>query len=216
MLRLYFFISIENVIFAAQIQFESTMQLSLLEILASFMVLFAIIDILGSIPIILDIKVKTGTIYPGKTTIVAYIIMLLFLFIGEPLLGIFGVDISSFAIAGSIILLLMGLEMVLGIQLFKHDTGGSGAIVPIAFPLIAGAGSITTLLSLRAEYHSLNILVALSLNMIIVYLVLRLTTFFERILGPNGLHILRKFFGIILLAISIKLFLSNTGIEITK
>ena len=192
------------------------MQFSLLEILASFMVLFAIIDILGSIPIILDIKVKTGTIYPGKTTIVAYIIMLLFLFIGEPLLGIFGVDISSFAIAGSIILLLMGLEMVLGIQLFKHDTGGSGAIVPIAFPLIAGAGSITTLLSLRAEYHSVNILVALSLNMIIVYLVLWLTTFFERILGPNGLHILRKFFGIILLAISIKLFLSNTGIEITK
>jgi multiple antibiotic resistance protein len=192
------------------------MQFSLLEILASFMVLFAIIDILGSIPIILDIKGKTGTIHPGKTTIVAYVIMLLFLFIGEPLLGIFGVDISSFAIAGSIILLLMGLEMVLGIQLFKHDTGGSGAIVPIAFPLIAGAGSITTLLSLRAEYHSVNILVALSLNMIIVYLVLRLTTFFERILGPNGLHILRKFFGIILLAISIKLFLSNTGIEITK
>ena len=192
------------------------MQFSLLEILASFMVLFAIIDILGSIPIILDIKVKTGTIYPGKTTIVAYVIMLLFLFIGEPLLGIFGVDISSFAIAGSIILLLMGLEMVMGIQLFKHDTGGSGAIVPIAFPLIAGAGSITTLLSLRAEYHTVNILVALSLNMIIVYLVLRLTTFFERILGPNGLHILRKFFGIILLAISIKLFLSNTGIEITK
>jgi multiple antibiotic resistance protein len=192
------------------------MQFSLLEILASFMVLFAIIDILGSIPIILDIKVKTGTIFPGKTTIVAYLIMVAFLFIGEPLLGIFGVDISSFAIAGSIILLLMGLEMVLGVQLFKHESGGSGAIVPIAFPLIAGAGSITTLLSLRAEYHSVNILVALSLNMIIVYLVLRLTTFFERILGPNGLHILRKFFGIILLAISIKLFLSNTGIEIPK
>ena len=192
------------------------MQFSLLEILASFMVLFAIIDILGSIPIILDIKVKTGTIQPGKTTIVAYAIMLLFLFIGEPLLGLFGVDISSFAIAGSIILLLMGLEMVLGIQLFKHESGGSGAIVPIAFPLIAGAGSITTLLSLRAEYHTVNILIALSLNMIIVYLVLRLTTFFERILGPNGLHILRKFFGIILLAIAIRLFLSNTGIELAK
>ena len=192
------------------------MNLSLLEILAAFMVLFAIIDILGSIPIILDIKVKTGAIHPGKTTIVAYIIMVAFLFIGEPLLGVFGVDISSFAIAGSIILLLMGLEMVLGVQLFKHESGGSGAIVPIAFPLIAGAGSITTLLSLRAEYHSVNILVALSLNMIIVYLVLRLTTWFERILGPNGLHILRKFFGIILLAISIKLFLSNTGIEISK
>ena len=192
------------------------MHLSLLEILASFMVLFAIIDILGSIPIILDVKAKTGNIYPGKTTFVAYGIMLLFLFIGEPLLGLFGVDISSFAIAGSIILLLMGLEMVLGIQLFKHESGGGGAIVPIAFPLIAGAGSITTLLSLRAEYHIVNILLALSLNMIIVYLVLRLTTFFERILGPNGLHILRKFFGIILLAISIKLFLSNTGIEIPK
>jgi len=192
------------------------MHLSLLEILATFMVLFAIIDILGSIPIILDVKAKTGSIYPGKTTLVAYGIMLLFLFVGEPLLGLFGVDISSFAIAGSIILLLMGLEMVLGIQLFKHESGGSGAIVPIAFPLIAGAGSITTLLSLRAEYHFINILVALSLNMIIVYLVLRLTTFFERILGPNGLHILRKFFGIILLAISIKLFLSNTGIEIPK
>jgi multiple antibiotic resistance protein len=216
MLRLYFFISLESLNFAGQIKNESAMHFNLLEILATFMVLFAIIDILGSIPIILDVKAKTGAIYPGKTTIVAYGIMLLFLFIGEPLLGLFGVDISSFAIAGSIILLLMGLEMVLGIQLFKHDLGGSGAIVPIAFPLIAGAGSITTLLSLRAEYHFVNILVALSLNMIIVYLVLRLTTFFERILGPNGLHILRKFFGIILLAISIKLFLSNTGIDIAK
>jgi multiple antibiotic resistance protein len=192
------------------------MHLNLTEIVATFMVLFAIIDILGSIPIILDIKNRTGAIRPLQTTVVAYAIMLLFLFIGEPLLGLFGVDISSLAIAGSIILLLMGLEMVLGIQLFKHETGGSGAIVPIAFPLIAGAGSITTLLSLRAEYHEINILVALSINMIIVYLVLRLTTLFERILGPNGLHILRKFFGIILLAIAIRLFLSNTGINLTK
>ena len=192
------------------------MHFNILEILATFMVLFAIIDILGSIPIILDVKSKTGALYPGKTTLVAYGIMLLFLFIGEPLLGLFGVDISSFAIAGSVILFLMGLEMVLGIQLFKHDSGGGGAIVPIAFPLIAGAGSITTLLSLRAEYHSINILIALSLNMIIVYLVLRLTTLFERLLGPNGLHILRKFFGIILLAIAIRLFMSNMGIEVTK
>ena len=179
------------------------MPVSIMEILAAFMVLFAIIDILGSIPIILDIKSKTGTLLPGKTTLIAFTIMILFLFIGEPLLGVFGVDISSFAIAGSIILLLMGLEMVLGIQLFKHESGGSGTIVPIAFPLIAGAGSITTLLSLRAEYHTINILIALSINMIIVYLVLRLTTLFERILGPNGLHIIRKFFGIILLAIAI-------------
>ena len=192
------------------------MHINIMEILAAFMVLFAIIDILGSIPIILDIQSKTGAIYPAKTTLVAYGIMLLFLFIGEPLLAVFGVDISSFAIAGSIILLLMGLEMILGIKLFQHESDGSGAIVPIAFPLIAGAGSITTLLSLRAEYHSINILLALSLNMIIVYLVLRLTGFFERLLGPNGLHILRKFFGIILLAIAIRLFLSNTGIEIPK
>jgi multiple antibiotic resistance protein len=193
------------------------MHLNLMEILAAFMVLFAVIDILGSIPIILDIKAKTGVLFPAKTTLVAFGIMLLFLFIGEPLLALFGVDISSFAIAGSIILLLMGLEMVLGVQIFKHESGGgSGAIVPIAFPLIAGAGSITTLLSLRAEYQTINILVALLLNMVIVYLVLRLTTIFERILGPNGLHILRKFFGIILLAIAIRLFLSNTGIEIPK
>lgn len=191
-------------------------QFNAMEILAAFMVLFAIIDILGSIPIILDIKGKTGTIYPVKTTLVAFGIMLLFLIIGEPLLALFGVDIYSFAIAGSIVLLLMGLEMILGIQLFKHEVAGGGAVIPIAFPLIAGAGSITTLLSLRAEYHILNIFVALSLNMIIVYLVLRLTTFFERMLGPNGLHILRKFFGIILLAISIKLFISNTGIELPK
>jgi multiple antibiotic resistance protein len=190
--------------------------LNIVEILATFMVLFAIIDVLGSIPIILDIQSKIGAIYPARTTLVAFGIMLLFLFIGEPLLGIFGVDISSFAIAGSVILFLMGIEMVLGIQLFKNDSSGGGAIVPIAFPLIAGAGSITTLLSLRAEYHTINILIALSLNMIIVYLVLRLTTLFERLLGPNGLHILRKFFGIILLAIAIKLFMSNTGIELSK
>lgn len=190
------------------------MHLDIMEIVAAFMVLFAIIDILGSIPIILDIKEKTGALFPMKTTLVAFVIMLLFHFIGEPLLGVFGVDVSSFAIAGSVILFLMGLEMVMGITLFKLESGGSGAIVPIAFPLIAGAGSITTLLSLRAEYHSINILIALSLNMIIVYLVLRLTTTFERVLGPNGLHILKKFFGIILLAIAIKLFMSNLGIEV--
>lgn len=193
------------------------MQINFLEIFAAFMVLFAIIDIFGSIPIILGIKSKIGNIYPLKTTLVAYGIMLLFLFIGEPLLGIFGVDISSFAIAGSIVLLLLGIEMVLGIELFKIDTspGSSGAIVPIAFPLIAGAGSITSLLSLRAEYQTVNILIALSLNIVVVYLVLRLTDWFEKILGPSGIHIIKKFFGIILLAIAVKLFLSNTGIELT-
>jgi len=193
------------------------MHINFLEIFAVFMVLFAIIDIFGSIPIILGIKAKIGNIYPGKTTLVAYGIMLLFLFIGEPLLGIFGVDISSFAIAGSFVLLLIGMEMVLGIELFRNEsTGSSGAIVPIAFPIIAGAGSITSLLSLKAEYHTINILIALTLNILLVYLVLRLTDWFEKILGPSGLHILRKFFGIILLAIAVKLFMSNTGIDLGK
>lgn len=192
------------------------MQINLLEIVAAFMVLFAIIDIFGSIPIILSIKAKTGDVNALKTTMVAYGIMLLFLFIGEPLLGIFGVDISSFAIAGSFVLLLIGLEMILGIELFKNEPGGSGAIVPIAFPLIAGAGSITSLLSLRAEYHSANILIALTLNMVVVFLVLHLTTWFEKVLGSSGLHIIKKFFGIILLAIAVRLFLSNTGIELGK
>jgi multiple antibiotic resistance protein len=188
------------------------MQLSLIQIFASFMVLFAIIDIPGSIPIILDIKAKTGDIEAGKTSLVAFGIFMAFLFIGSPLLSVFGIDVSSFAIAGSFIIFLIGIEMVLGIELFKHVSTGGGSIVPIAFPLIAGAGSITTILSLKAEYQTINILIALILNMIIVYFVLRLTSFFERILGDAGLQILKKVFGIILLSIAIKLFISNTGI----
>ena len=171
------------------------MHLSLIEIFASFMVLFAIIDIPGSIPIILDIKAKTGDIESGKTSFVAFGIFIAFLFIGSPLLSVFGIDVSSFAIAGSFIIFLIGMEMVLGIELFKHESSGGGSIVPIAFPLIAGAGSITTILSLKAEYNNINILIALVLNMIIVYFVLRLTSLFERILGPAGLHILKKIFG---------------------
>jgi multiple antibiotic resistance protein len=188
------------------------MHISLLEIFASFMVLFAIIDITGSIPIILDIKSKTGDIQPGKASLVAFIIFMAFLFIGSPLLGVFGIDVSSFAIAGSFIIFLISMEMVLGIELFKYNSSGGGSIVPIAFPLIAGAGSITTILSLKAEYQTINILIALILNMIIVYMVLRLTSFFEKLLGPVGLNILKKLFGIILLSIAIKLFISNTGI----
>ncbi len=176
------------------------------------MVLFAIIDIPGSIPIILDIKTKTGDIEPGKTSIVAFGIFMAFLFIGSPLLKVFGIDVSSFAIAGSFIIFLIGMEMVLGIELFKHDSSVGGSIVPIAFPLIAGAGSITTILSLKAEYETVNILIALIINMGIVYLVLRLTDVFERILGDAGLQILKKVFGIILLSIAIKLFITNTGI----
>jgi len=190
------------------------MNLNFIEIVAAFMVLFAVIDIIGSIPVIIDIKSKTGDIESGKAAIVAFLIMLLFLFTGEPLLGIFGVDISSFAIAGSLILLFLALEMVLGQQFFKHDSQAGGTIVPIAFPMVAGAGSITTLLSLRAEYAMINIVVALTLNMVLVFFVLKATKFFERILGKAGLHIMQKIFGIILLAIAIKLFISNTGIQL--
>ena len=190
------------------------MNFNFVEIFASFMVLFAIIDIPGSIPIIIDIKNKTGKISSGKATIVAFSIMFAFLFIGKPLLGIFGVDISSFAIAGSFIVLLISLEMILGVEIFKDNDPGAGSIVPIAFPLIAGAGSITTLLSLKAEYATENIAVALLVNMAIVYLVLKSTRLVEKLLGPTGIAILRKVFGIILLAIAVKLFITNTGIEL--
>ncbi len=192
------------------------MHFDLKETLAVFMVLFAVIDITGSIPIIVDIKSKVGKIEAEKATLVAFLIMLAFLIIGEPLLGFFGVDIYSFAIAGSFILFFLALEMVLGIQLFRNDAQGGGSIVPIAFPLIAGAGSITTLLSLRATYGGINILAGLVLNMLIVYAVLKATRWVEHVLGPTGLYILQKFFGIILMAIAIHLFLSNTGIHITN
>jgi multiple antibiotic resistance protein len=188
------------------------MNFSLIEILAAFMVLFAIIDIPGSIPIIITLKSKGVEIHATKVTIVSLLIFLAFLFIGNPLLGVFGIDVSSFAIAGSFIIFLIAMEMILGIELFKQDSHGTGAIFPIAFPLIAGAGSLTTILSLKAEYYTVNIFIALILNMIVVYLVLRLTYIFEKILGQGGLLILKKIFGIILLSIAIKLFITNTGI----
>lgn len=190
------------------------MHFSLIEILAAFMVLFAIIDIPGSIPIIVDIKAKSGSVHPMKVTIVSFLILLAFLLIGSPLLGIFGIDVSSFAIAGSFIIFLIAMEMILGIELFKHDPQDSGSVFPIAFPLIAGAGSITTILSLKAEYQTINIFIALVLNMVVIYLVLRITSIFEKILGKGGLQILKKIFGVILLSIAIKLFLTNTGITL--
>ncbi len=194
------------------------MEFNILDVISVFMVLFAVIDIIGSIPIIIDLKTKHGEIQSGKTTIVAFSILILFLFLGESILNLFGVDISSFAIAGSFILLFLALEMVLGIELFKSsETDSMGAsIVPLAFPLIAGAGSITTLLSLRSQYSTLNIIIALALNMLVVFFVLKSTRLVERVLGRAGILVLKKVFGIILLAIAIKLFLSNTGIVITK
>ncbi len=192
------------------------MRLNFLEIISVFMVMFAVIDIFGSIPIILSIKNKGGVIKAGQASIVAFLVLMTFLFLGEQILNLFGVDISSFAIAGSFIILFLALEMVLGVELFKTETSASASasIVPIAFPLVAGAGSITTLISLRAEYDYINIIIAIILNMFVVYLVLRLTHWFEKLLGEGGIIILKKVFGIILLAIAIKLFVSNTGIKI--
>ncbi len=185
---------------------------------SAFMVLFAVIDITGSIPIILDLKKKYGKIEATKATLVATVTLFTFLFIGKSILSIFGVDIASFAIAGSFILLFLALEMILGIELFKQDENDtSGAsIVPLAFPMIAGAGSITSLLSLKTEYNNLNISIALVLNMIVVFIVLKNTVRIEKLIGQGGIMILKKVFGIILLSIAIKLFVANTGIQLTN
>jgi multiple antibiotic resistance protein len=190
------------------------MEIKLVNIFTNFMVLFAVIDITGSIPIIINLKQKSGNVAPLKVTAFAFGLMLLFLFLGEPLLNLFGVDLSSFAIAGSLVLFFLGLELVLGIEFFKFEMNKSSAIVPLSFPLIAGAGSMTTLISLKSEYHIAEIIIALILNMFFVYLVLKATYFFERLLGDAGIQILKKFFGIILLAVAIRLFLSNTGIQL--
>lgn len=181
------------------------------EIGSCFMVLFAVIDIVGSIPIILDTQKKTGKIQPLLITAVSLVLMLLFLFAGESILSIFGVDVYSFAVAGAFILFFIAMEMILGIQIFKQKEASSkvAAVMPLAFPTIAGAGTISTLIALRAEYQSINIVIAILLNMPIIFLVLKLTNRIERILGPNGLAILEKMFGIILLAIALKLFSKN-------
>lgn len=182
------------------------------EIFSVFMILFALIDITGAIPVIIDIKIKAGGINEIKTTFVAYIIMLVFLFLGERILHLIGVDVSSFAIAGSFILFILALEMVLNIEIFKSNVPETASIVPLAFPLIAGAGTMTTLVALRAEYAIQNIVVGLTLNMVLVFIVLKLTDVLEKLLGNVGISVLRKVFGIILIAIAIKLFRTNLGV----
>jgi len=181
------------------------------QIISAFIVIFAMIDITGSIPIIIDLKKKTGHIYPGKTTLYAGILLYVFLFAGNMVLEIFGVDIHSFAVAGAIILFIMGMEMLLGRDIMQYSGGPSGAsaLVPLAFPLIAGAGTFTSLISLRAEYNILNIVIALGLNLGFVYFVLNRYRMLEKLLGEGGIFVLRKFFGVILLAISVKLFTTN-------
>ena len=187
------------------------MVFDLTEIISATMVLFAVIDIIGSIPIILDIKKRAGEVHPEKATLVAMIIMFAFLFVGERIITFIGVDVNSFAVAGSFVLFALAMEMILGVRLFKDDGSSPivASIVPLAFPIIAGAGSMTSILSLRAEYDALNIAVAILLNIILVYVTLRLTSRLERFFGEGGIAVLRKVFGIVLLAIAIKLFSSN-------
>lgn len=184
-------------------------ELDFREILTVSMVLFAVIDIVGSIPIIVDLRAKHGHIESEKAAIVAGIIMVVFLFIGEEFLSIIGIDVHSFAVAGSFVLFFIALEMILGIRIYRDEESSSASIVPIAFPIIAGAGTMTTLLSLRSGFHTINILVAIVLNLILVYIVLKLSNKLEKILGKNGLGVIRKAFGVVLLAIAVKLFASN-------
>jgi len=179
------------------------------ELFTVSMVLFAVIDIMGSIPIIVDLRTKLGRIESEKASLVALIIMVAFLFVGEEILKLIGIDANSFAVAGSFVLFFLALEMILGIRLYKEDNPSTASIVPIAFPLIAGAGTMTTLLSLRAEYEKINIILAIAINVIVVYGVLKGSSKIEKFLGVNGLGIIRKVFGVVLLAIAVKLFAAN-------
>jgi multiple antibiotic resistance protein len=185
------------------------MELNFKEIVTATMVLFAVIDILGSIPIIVDLRKKVGHIQSEKASIVAMVIMISFLFIGESILKLIGIDVNSFAVAGSFVLLFLALEMVLGIKIYRDEVAETASIVPIAFPLIAGAGTMTTILSMRAEYQTINIVIAIVLNMILVYGVLKSSAKIEKVLTKNGLSVLRKVFGVVLLAIAVKLFADN-------
>jgi multiple antibiotic resistance protein len=180
------------------------------QILSSFLVLFAVIDVLGAIPLIIAIKEKTK-IRPGLATLVTAIIMISFLFLGESMLKFVGVDIGSFAVAGSILMAIIAFEMLLGVQIFKNDDAdtATASVVPLAFPLLAEAGTLTTILSIRAEYETINIIVAIILNMIVIFVVLRSVDRIKKILGPAGAKILNKVFGIIILAIAVKLFSAN-------
>ncbi|MBK9524520.1 MAG: MarC family protein [Bacteroidetes bacterium] len=187
------------------------MNFNLREILTVTTILFAVIDIIGSIPALLSVKTKVGRIHPEQATLVSALIMVVFLFVGESMLNFLGVDVKSFAIAGSLVIFFLALEMILGIRLYKDEIPETASIIPIAFPLIAGTGTMTTLLSLRAVYDIPTIIIGIFLNLIVGYVVLRNLFRVEKILGVAGISILRKVFGIVLLAISIKLFRTNVG-----
>ena len=183
------------------------------EAFTAFMVLFAVIDVIGNIPIIIDLRKKAGHIQSEKAAIIAGVIMIVFLFLGQSLLKLIGIDVHSFAVAGAFILFFIALEMILGITLYKDGDENVSAITasvfPLAFPLIAGPGSLTTLLSLRSEFYLENIIIAVLANIILIYIVLKTSSRIERMIGPIGIQIIRKIFGVILLAISVKLFAAN-------
>lgn len=187
------------------------MEINFKEIITATMVLFAVIDIIGNIPIIIDLRNKFGHIQSEKASVIAGIIMISFLFLGKSILNLIGIDVNSFAVAGAFILFFLALEMILGISLYKEEETSAKTIsvFPLAFPLIAGPGSLTTLLSLRAEYSTINIVVAIVINTIFMYIVLKTSLKIERLIGKNGISIIRKVFGVILLAIAVKLFASN-------
>ncbi len=187
----------------------NVMNFNFREIASASMILFAVIDIIGSIPIIIDLRKKVGHIQSEKATVVAGILMVVFLFVGKEILNLIGIDVNSFAVAGSFILFFLALEMILGITLYKDDAPETAAVVPLAFPLIAGAGTMTTLLSLRAEYETVNIVAAIVLNIIFVFIVLKSSGKIEHFLGKQGINVVRKIFGVILLAIAVKLFATN-------
>ena len=185
------------------------MGFDLKEIFTAGMILFAVIDIIGNIPLVISLRKKVGHIQSEKASIVSGIIMIAFLFVGEEILKLIGIDTNSFAIAGSFIIFFLALEMVLGVNLFKDEEPDTASIVPLAFPMIAGAGTLTSLLSLRAEYHVVNIIIAIVINIIIVYIILKSSSRIERMLGRSGINIIRKVFGVVLLAIAVKLFTTN-------
>ena len=187
------------------------MEFNIKEIFTAFMVLFAVIDIVGNIPIVIDLRKKVGHIQSEKASIIAGVILIVFLFLGKSILNLIGIDVNSFAVAGSFILFFIALEMILGITLYKQEEQNSmsATVFPLAFPLIAGPGSLTTLLSLRAEFRTENIIVAVLMNVIIIFIVLKTSTKIEKLIGQNGINIIRKVFGVVLLAIAVKLFAHN-------
>lgn len=187
------------------------MEIIFREIAGAFVVLFAILDITGSIPIIIDMQHKTGKIPALKVTVISWVLLTIIYYLGDGVLSLFGVDIKSFAVAGSLVILAISFEMIFDVTIFRYDSSPEGVstIVPLVFPLIVGAGSFTTLLSLKAEYQTVNIMIALFLNIVVIFLVLKSIDWIERVLGKGLIYILRKFFGIILLAIAVKLFMSN-------